>query len=333
MEKRFYPYLRKEKWNNLKRINLIVVNDDKIYSSELAEILLSKYEYVFCISLFSNKTELFNYYRSLKNYYQTVIMLSEVFSQDEEVKVFFQGSEKCIFNFQKYNCIEITIKSLLEFCNDFITNFNLLLHSLSEVANVTSFVSASSSIGKTELAILTSNEFAKKGLNTLYLDLQNVNTCRLFFPESNNDSNFGFSSLIFSLKRNIESSDSEIRSFLSYDTQTGLAFISPPKSLSEVSELSPIESEELIIRLKYSNIFRHIIIDTSSGYNPRTAAVLRTSNKTFMLENSNNKSRFLYDYFVSRLTPGEKSSLIVLDSELSTNEIIKEVIKHYEDIE
>jgi hypothetical protein len=259
-------------------------------------------------------------------------MLSEVFSQDEEVKTFFQGSEKCIFNFRKYDCIEITIKSLLEYCNTYVPNFELLIKSVSEFAHVTSFVSASSSTGKTELAIMVSNEFAKQGLSTLYLDLQNVNTCGLYFAENTENINYGFSSLLFSVKRGIENNESELRSHLSYDTRNGLAFISPPKSLSEVSELNLIETEDLIIGLKYSNIFRHIIIDTTSGYNPRTAAALRTSDTSFILENSNNKSQFLYDYFVSRLTPGEKSSLTVLDSNMSINEILKKVMLYYEPI-
>ena len=119
------------------------------------------------------------------------------------------------------------------------------------------FMPVNGGAGATSLAIAYAKRLARRGIPTLYLNFEILNSSDIFL---NGDGNIGFDEIIYAIKSKKQSVSLKIESSV-LKTSEGLNFFNKSRTALDMLELSDEDISVLINEIKGMGKYRHIIID------------------------------------------------------------------------
>ena len=119
------------------------------------------------------------------------------------------------------------------------------------------FMPVNGGAGATSLAIAYAKRLARRGIPTLYLNFEILNSSEIFL---NGDGNIGFDEIIYAIKSKKQSVSLKIESSV-LKTSEGLNFFNKSRTALDMLELSDEDISALIKEIKGMGKYRHIIID------------------------------------------------------------------------
>lgn len=138
------------------------------------------------------------------------------------------------------------------------------------------FISPEGGSGKSVLSVGCSLVCARRGLKTLYLNMEDLPSTGLFFE---GESEQNFSNVIYYLKCKDKNLDIKLTGAKCTDLRNGVCFYLPPECSMEAACLSPQEVEGLIGALGRAGAYDAVFIDMPGGLDDRTAAAMAACSK------------------------------------------------------
>ncbi|WP_192929611.1 AAA family ATPase [Alkaliphilus serpentinus] len=274
----------------MKKINLVLADNDEGYVEAFTNFLLNNYQHQFNVSFFTSRDHLNKFLEneiaSIDILLISVDMLSNTASKREigtiavlsEIK-----SQKTYKNYKtifKYQSGEILVSEVLNILSEGEDD-KLFIRGNSST-KITGVYSPIGGGGKTTIAVGLSSLYAKEGKKTLYLNLEDIPSTSGYFDCSTQQN---MSNLIYYLKEKDKNLSLKIHNIKAIDATTGIEYIAPCDNLQEMEELLPQDVEYLLSELKISNFFDEIIIDMSSRFCHRNCKLLKLSDEILYITN------------------------------------------------
>jgi cellulose biosynthesis protein BcsQ len=157
-----------------------------------------------------------------------------------------------------------------------------------------SFVSASGGCGKSSIAACLSMVGSGRGLKCFYLNLEDVPSTSLFFPET-----FGpnFSEAIFYIKERESSLPLKLEAVKSVDPDSKVSFFRPPDSIAETEDLDGSDLEVLLDSFISGSAYDAVFIDLPGGLTAKNSVIVDKSDIVVQIalpgQNARNRDRLL----------------------------------------
>lgn len=139
---------------------------------------------------------------------------------------------------------------------------------------IASVFSPSGGSGKSSVAAGCSILCSRRGLQSFYLNLEDIPSTDLFFHGGTGQS---FSNVIYHLKGGSNNLHLKLEGAKCVDTKTGVHFFKPPENIQEISELTDRDIVRLINEFKKSAFYSTVFVDMSSGFDNCNTAIMRYS--------------------------------------------------------
>ncbi len=178
----------------------------------------------------------------------------------------------------KYQSLQRLLSQLMEIC--FEAREELNTGSERRGTKLISVYSATGGSGKTTVALNLAKQFAVRGLQTLYVNMElNQAACKLLSCHDENDG----MKLLYYLKADKSKLNSVIGQFIRRHPQHKFDFLVPPKFMDEWLELSDSEVEELLKGLIGHAQYDAVILDIDSSFRSAFAAAFPLSRQIVWL--------------------------------------------------
>ncbi len=133
--------------------------------------------------------------------------------------------------------------------------------------------------GKTTAALVTATKLARKGLNTLYVNFEEIASEDCYLPQTGDK---GMSEVAASLGSGVNFK-MKIQSLLQTKMEN-LVYINHFDSPNDVEELSGEEMTELLDQMSKTGIFDYIVVDMGVALNQKLLSVFEISQKIVLVE-------------------------------------------------
>ena len=247
------------------KIRLALIDTDEDYRKRLSDFYIKNYQDRIEILTFSS---IISFENNRGNKSIDVMLVSENIEDDlssysEKMSMAYlsdrdlierKNNIKTINKFKKPEKIYKEILNVLAdgTNGDIAYKFNDGNNTLVEV-----FMPVNGGAGATSLAIAYSKRLARRGVPTLYLNFEILNSSDIFL---NGDGNIGFDEIIYAIKSKKQSVSLKIESSV-LKTSEGLNFFNKSRTALDMLELSDEDISVLIKEIKGMGKYRHIIID------------------------------------------------------------------------
>lgn len=260
------------------RLSLVIADKDKDYLMSLEKYLVLKYPQRFDIFLFSSGENLSGFLKSTE---QIDIMLinSKMYSSALELKpidtvviLSENEDEPHIEGFErvkKFQHIDKLVTDIFRIHSSRTSNTCLM--SGGKNTRIICAYSPAGGTGKTSIAAGCSILCAGLGLKTLYLNMENIPSTKLYFK---GDTDQSFSNAIFHIKGKDKNLGIKLEGAKAFDRSQGVYFFAEPENILEMEELTGQDIECLVKQFKIGRIYDVVFVDMSCGLNPRNAALL-----------------------------------------------------------
>ncbi len=146
---------------------------------------------------------------------------------------------------------------------------------------VTSIYSPAGGVGKTTISLALSIVSAKRGLRTLYLSLEHIQTTQLFFDCSKEKT---LSDVILLLRQDNKKLLQMVESAINIDERYNLLnYFCPTECALDMDTITPQEIKQLINKLRESARYDMIFVDMSSELNHKNISAMRSSDKIVLV--------------------------------------------------
>ena len=141
------------------------------------------------------------------------------------------------------------------------------------------FMSVNGGAGATSLAIAYGKKLAMKGIPTLYLNFETLNSSGIFLE---GESNVGFDEIIYAIKSKKQSVSLKIESNV-LQTVEGLDFFNEARIALDMLEMNDDDIATLIQELQSMGKYKHIIIDSSLNIGSRLNVFSKLAHKIVLV--------------------------------------------------
>ena len=263
------------------KLNIALLDRDKSFMNSVADFLQKK---DITVSCFSNPTMLTDWIQAYPGYLDVLLVAQEWAQQDYGPKIkkviilaLNDDVENDIPAIFKYQPGERLVESILRIIahggkKDFVQSRTKML----------GVCSAGGGAGKTALAAAVCCAAVDKGINVLYLNLEEIPAGHIFQGPSKRN----FSHILYALKNKAANLSYRIEQTRCVDEKTKVHFLSPPDSAQEFYELTSEELTQLLIEFKAVG-YDFVVVDLPAGLGPRTAAAAEVSDcMMYIIEDS-----------------------------------------------
>lgn len=139
------------------------------------------------------------------------------------------------------------------------------------------FYSPSGGSGKTVLSLGMAVCCARAGINTFYLNLEDIDSVKGLFENGHGS----MSDVLLAVKTKGINAGIKLAQAVAKEPHSGLFYIAGPESISEYCETSSSEMASLINTIKEKSEYDVLIIDLSSSFNEKTVKILSEANVIF----------------------------------------------------
>lgn len=272
------------------KIRAAILDGDKTYVSRFFDILNNNYSNKIEIHAFTSENSLINFLKSNK---------IEILLINEEIKLNIELDHKIIvLKLVEKNSIENQSNSILkyqkisliykEILNAYSQNYKgLMLNNKNFSTYIISFMSSGTGSGTSTLASALALNLARKGIKTLFLDLQSFATINSIF---NAEGKFSMSEIIFAIKSNKIDIATRLESAIKID-KSGVFFYDPCKNPLERNEITADDLIKLLNALREFGDYEYIIIDIDFLVNETCLNLLKHSNRVFFVINTTEENQ------------------------------------------
>lgn len=271
------------------KINLVLADVDERYIESLSKFIRSSYMNKFNLNVFTQKDSLVTFLNGRAGKIDILIVAPELFSEEMKglkagiIIILSNGNKPESVNgipcINKYQTGDLILNSVLELFSDTNPGAESILRGSKNTVLISVYSPIGGS-GKTTISLGLSALFAKKGMKTLYLNLETINSIPYFIKNSNQE--IGMSNLLFYLKENKKNLSIKIDALKSYDRALGISYFNPADFSLEIDELTEFDIGTLLFELKEVGQFDVVVTDTDSVFNRRNLAVLNSSDSIIM---------------------------------------------------
>lgn len=264
----------------MRRLRLIIADNDKDYIQNLVRYILNNYTGYFEVHSFTKKSFLSEYLETSGDHIDILLLGKEFINELQQVKKpgvciiltednvnqNMDGIE-CVFKFQH---AESLITRLISIYSGSIGEE--FLNSGQNTTHIIAVFSGEGGSGKTSIAAVGSKVCAKRGGKVLYINLESVCSTNALFS---GDSGQTISNVIYYLKENSGNLVSKIEGARCVEPDTGICYFRPPENLHDIEEMLFEDAELFLKAIKKAGLYDYVFVDLSTGFTPRNLAVLR----------------------------------------------------------
>lgn len=148
------------------------------------------------------------------------------------------------------------------------------------------FYSPAGGTGKTTLALALASGATKSGLNTLYLNLEEIDSVKQSFMPTTGC----LSDLFLALKTKGMQVGIKLKECVGIEPNAGFSYISGVESISEYEEISGDEIKKLMEAVREMSIYDLVILDLASSFTEKTRMAMGESDMIFVPVNNTENS-------------------------------------------
>ncbi len=126
-------------------------------------------------------------------------------------------------------------------------------------------------VGNSTLAVALAAVFSGKGKRTFYLNLENTQSTPVYFQCHGEQT---LTDVVYFIKDKHKAVGMKISTVKQVDTATGIHYLCPPESITDLEALMPEELSYLVDQIRELNQYDRIVIDMPSRLDPGSIAVL-----------------------------------------------------------
>ncbi|MCI8462776.1 MAG: chromosome partitioning protein ParA [Lachnospiraceae bacterium] len=264
------------------KIRLAILEGDKAYLERITTVFNTKYINKLEIYCFTDKAAAM---QSVKSSRIDVFLANESFGvdkaeipQDCGFAYLIDASDiKCLAGITaicKFQKVEMIYRQILDVFSEKATDMTGILAHDENSSYLTAFLTAGGGTGSSVAAAACAMNFAQKGRNTLYLNLERFGSADAFFNASG-DSDLG--DIIYAIKSKKANLSMKLESLVKQDS-SGVFFFSPTKMALDITELTIAEAKQIISILRLSGTYNHIILDLDFSLDKRLLSLLEDCN-------------------------------------------------------
>lgn len=269
------------------KIKLAILESDRAYAEKLIFALNTKYQNELEIYLYDNKDEALHFL--YKNSMDVVLANKNIGLSDGDIP------DNCAFAYLsesnsieaidgkktvgKYQRIDSFYKDVLSLYSESVEG-NISINSDYAEKDIITFFSVSGGSGASSVAVAYAKRQAAKGINILYLNLEEFGDTGLFFSEAGNAT---LSDIIYAIKSKKTNLSIKIQSALKKDRSNVLFFDSCKLAL-DYSGITADNLAELISAIQCISNVDKILLDIDFSINEKSLLILQKSNKLVLVD-------------------------------------------------
>ncbi|SHK19751.1 AAA domain-containing protein [Clostridium cavendishii DSM 21758] len=315
------------------KINLVIVDYDERYIKGVSTYFNNNYGDKFYITGFSNKEYAMDYLKSGKRI--DIVLINKDLYFDEIKKYNIKskvilGEAKEAGVFENYPLInkytpgsmlyEIIIKAYAEQSPENLERV-VSNHTSTKILTVYSPIGG---IGKTTLAVSLCKELASRGLDVLYLNLEDVQSTELYF---NCEEETGLSDFIFAIKERNNNIRKKFVDFSLKDESSSIRYFSPTESILDIEDLDKDDIKFMLESLLDLKMFNYIIVDTSSKFNSQYKMILNSSNHIVFPIGKDSSSTIKTNIFLNNINNMDNYYILINKARTDVEYTIPSVIE------
>jgi len=299
------------------KLNLVILDRDSKYVSGVTNFFIANYSDKFTLISFTEKKYLLDFLEKEKRI--DILLLSEdMYEQDfarESIKTIIilsdnseQGEINGYPSMMKYQQAQNLYSDIINvYTTQNPDNIEKITNEYDKTKIIT-FYSPLGGIGKTTLAVATAITLAAQDIKVLYLNFEDIQTTNIFFNSSEGKN---LSELIYYVKEKSSDFPQKFLSIKSRDEETKVDFINPTESILDVDELTSEDVEFFIESILNLNMYKYVIIDTSSKFNSIYKLLLSSSHKVIVPIGQDSISEIKTNIFINEFNAIKDFSFIV----------------------
>ncbi|HHW30882.1 MAG TPA: AAA family ATPase [Clostridiaceae bacterium] len=270
----------------MKRLTLIIVDEEKEYVDALSDFILENFPGKFSIYSFTNKTIFTKYMVEEYSPYDILLINPSLYDESlpegkQGIVIFLaetigdncrDGNKTAIYKYQSGRAI---VQEIVRIYSERRNTGKYITGNVKET-KVIAVYSPAGGTGKTTLALSIGICCAKKSLRTLYINLEDIYSAGQFFDTYEKP---GLSNIIYYSKLMNKDILSKIEEIKCIDPNYSLCYIGPPDSVLDLDELEPEDLQYILKELKQSGIYDLIIVDMSGGSNKKNFTIFDASDE------------------------------------------------------
>ncbi|MGL5868826.1 AAA family ATPase [Clostridium chrysemydis] len=265
------------------KLNLILADKDKNYIQGLSNYILNNYNDKFNIICLTDKELFIEELKKLRK--KDVLVVGDSFYVNtienlgiRSVLILNSGSateDKYEYPvIKKYQTGADICKEILRVHSEYNPkNIERVTNNYSDT-KIISFYSPIGGSGKSILASGTAMALARSGDDILYLNLEDIQTTKVYFKGA---SDYTLSDLIYLVKEKDEDFKEKFSQAIIRDKVTNVLFFNSTESILDIEDITVEDITWFITELYNMNMFKYVIIDTSSKYNSVYNVILNSS--------------------------------------------------------
>ncbi|WP_099158601.1 AAA family ATPase [Virgibacillus ndiopensis] len=265
----------------MKKIRLIVADNNELYLESLAAYLRSSSDSTrFIVSLFS-KTETLEMYINQGENIDILLINPQMFTDSLKVSqstiIIFLDDDKVakptnnyasVYRYQRLNQLVSDVLAIYYQENELAG----MLLARSKQTSVLSVFSPVGGSGKTTVAINLCKQLALNGSKVFYLNLELLNTTKLYFSSLEDNPSL---QILYYIKAESNQLLSKIESLKKYDPYSMVDYFDIEISAEEMLELNESDVNKLINSVVQTGSYDYIVVDLDSSLHKRNIAALK----------------------------------------------------------
>lgn len=285
----------------MKKLNLVIVDNDDEYLLALSNYLSSKYFSEFKITSISNADYFKEYLDKVQGI--DILLINNKYANTIDLKNKFVNTiificdepnnnmNNSIFKYVNADKIYNEIKEIY-----FKANPTLKNTIGGKDTKITCCYSPLGGCGKTIISIAMLLELREENKEVLYLNLEDIPSTNLFFNCSGRSS---ISEVLYLLKDRNENLKIKILEYLKKD-ETGIYYFEPIENVVDYENISGNDIVYFLSLLSQLNKFDHIIIDMSSKFNSVYSQIINSSDMVLTILGQDLNSKRKLDSFLEQ---------------------------------
>lgn len=259
------------------RISIAVLDEDKNYTSRLANGLQKNYTKEISIKTFTDEelfvSELFNQYFHIAIFTQDYLKIKEQIPEKTVAAVFVKDNEVTEIDeipaISKYQSVENIYKRLIGIYADYSPEVEVRKKGVH--TNTILVTSVQGGAGVSSMAAAYAVNMAQHGKKVFYLNLENFGSSNDYFHGEGAGS---FSDIIYALKSNNINLPMKLQSTIKKDA-SGVYFIDSCRNAFDMLEIKDAEIGELLEGIASVQDYDAMIIDYSGAFTDRQLLLMK----------------------------------------------------------
>ena len=284
----------------MKKINLVIADEDSDYVGCLVDYLMFYHAQKFLVTSFTEEARLREYLEDRASQPEILLVGGTFYEklgdllQAKHSLIIFLTSEKMKSeknetgqargrSINKYQYGDKIVTEVLQiFAEE--TSLSYAFSPACQKSKIIGVYSPIGGVGKTTLAVGASIQSAWEGKSCFYLNLENMASTSLYFIGEQEEN---ISSILYFLKNNRRNLSLHLEKAKCVDPVYKIAYYHPPDSILDFNEDLTEELNILLKELRATSQYERIFVDMSSEINRNNLAVLRACDELILVAEQN----------------------------------------------